>query len=239
VGAVPRRNELPGKVIAESDCVQRLRELVANEYVPDSPTHDLTHLARVASLGEQMCRTEGGDRLIVVSAAWLHDLHRDAGQSDTEFFVPPEQMDGKVRLYLAKAEVPDEIHDAILEAIHYTDRFSFSDRPIYATTIEARILRDADFLDAIGAIGIARAFSFGGSHGIALWEEASYQESSVYRQADRPASTIQHFYDKLLRLPGEMETATGRELARQRGAYMETFVRQFMEEWREDMARTD
>jgi uncharacterized protein len=246
VGAVPRRNELPGKVIAESDCVQQLRELMANEYVPDSPTHDLTHLARVASLGEQMCRNEGGDRLTVVSAAWLHDLHRDAGQPDTdagqpdtEFFVPPEQMDGRVRLYLAKAEVPDEIHDAILEAIHYTDRFSFSDRPIYATTIEAMILRDADCLDAIGAIGIARAFSFGGSHDIPLWEGASYAESSVYRQADRPTSTIRHFYDKLLRLAGEMETATGRELARQRGVYMETFVRQFMEEWREDTARAD
>jgi uncharacterized protein len=230
---------LPGKAITESDCVQRLRGLMANEYVPDSPTHDLTHLARVASLGEQMCETEGGSKLIVASAAWLHDLHRDARQSDTEFFVPPEQMDGKVRLYLAKAEVPDEIHDDILEAIHYTDRFSFSDRPTYATTVEAMILRDADCLDAIGAIGIARAFSFGGSHGIALWEEASFEEPSIYRQADRPASTIQHFYDKLLRLSGEMETATGRELAQRRGAYMESFVGQFMEEWHEDMIHVD
>jgi uncharacterized protein len=230
---------LPGKAITESDCVQRLRGLIANEYVPDSPTHDLTHLARVASLGEQMCETEGGSKLIVASAAWLHDLHRDARQSDTEFFVPPEQMDGKVRLYLAKAEVPDEIHDDILEAIHYTDRFSFSDRPTYATTVEAMILRDADCLDAIGAIGIARAFSFGGSHGIALWEEASFEEPSIYRQADRPASTIQHFYDKLLRLSDEMETATGRELAQRRGAYMESFVRQFMEEWHEDMTHVD
>jgi len=226
---------LPGKTIAGSDCVQRLRELMTNEYTPDSPTHDLTHLARVASLGEQMCGTEGGDRLIVVSAAWLHDLHRNAGQPDTEFFVPPEQMDGKVRLYLARAEVPDEIHDAILEAIHYTDRFSFSDRPVYATTIEAMILRDADCLDAIGAIGIARAFSFGGSHGIPLWDDSSFEESSVYRQTDRPGSTIQHFHDKLLRLADEMETATGKKLAQQRGAYMESFVRQFMEEWREDM----
>lgn len=227
---------MPGKTIAESDCVQQLKELIANEYIPDSATHDLTHLARVASLGNQMCETEGGNSLIVVCAAWLHDLHRDARQSDTDFFVPPEQMDGKVRLYLAKAGVPDEIHEDILEAIHYTDRYSFSDRLTYATTVEAKVLRDADCLDAIGAIGIARAFTFGGNHGIPLWVEDAPEAASVYRQSDRPASTIQHFYDKLLRLAGEMESAAGKELAQRRGAYLKGFVRQFMAEWREDMA---
>ncbi|MGH3400287.1 MAG: HD domain-containing protein, partial [Streptosporangiaceae bacterium] len=162
---------MPGKLITEAECVRQLRELISTEYVPDSPTHDLTHLARVASLGEQMCRVEGGDSLIVVAAAWLHDLHRGARQSNADFFVPPERLDDRVLIYLAKAGIPDEIHDQVLEAIHYTDRFSFSDRSTYATTIEARIVRDADCLDAIGAIGIARAFSFGGAHGIALWEE--------------------------------------------------------------------
>ena len=229
---------MPGKTIANPNCVQQLRELIANEYIPDSATHDLTHLARVASLGNQMCETEGGNCLVVVCAAWLHDLHRDARQSDTNFFVPPEQMDGRVRLYLAKAGVPDEIHNDILEAIHYTDRFSFSDRPTYATTVEAMILRDADCLDAIGAIGVARAFTFGGSHGIPLWVEEAPEGSPVYKQSDPPASTIRHFHDKLLRLSGEMETATGKELAQRRGAYLEGFVRQFMDEWREDMAAT-
>jgi uncharacterized protein len=226
---------LPGRTIAGSDCVRQLKELVATEYLPDSPTHDMTHLARVASLSEQICRAEGGDSLIVVSAAWLHDLHRDARQSNTTFFVPPEQLDGRVRLLLAKSGVPDELHDDILEAIHYTDRFSFSDRPTYATTIEAMALRDADCLDAIGAIGIARAFAFGGTYSIPIWDEDSVEEPSVYRQSERPPSTIQHFYDKLLRLPGEMETATGRAFAQRRGPYMEAYVRQFMEEWHEDM----
>lgn len=226
---------MPGKAIAESDCVQQLRDLVAAEYLPDSPTHDMTHLARVASLSEQISIVEGGDRLTVVSAAWLHDLHRDSSQSNANFFVPPEQMDGRVRLYLTKAGIPDEIHDNILEAIHYTDRFSFSDRPIYTTTIEARVLRDADSLDAIGAVGIARAFTFGGTYGIPLWKESPFAGPSIYRQSERPPSTIQHFYDKLLRLPGEMETAAGKEIAQRRGAYMEGFVRQFIEEWHEDM----
>jgi uncharacterized protein len=176
-----------------------------------------------------MCSVEGADGLVVVAAAWLHDLHREARQSNTDFFVPPEQLDARVGIYLAKSGVPDEIHDQILEAIHYTDRFSFSDRPTYATTIEAMILRDADCLDAIGAIGIARAFSFGGAHDIALWEETSFEETSVYQQSERPGSTIQHFYDKLLLLAGEMETSSGKHLAQRRGQYLEGYVRQFME----------
>jgi len=226
---------LTGKAIAQSEYVRQLKELIAAEYVPDSPTHDITHLARVASLGDQICGAEGGDSLIVVSAAWLHDLHRDTSQDDSDFFVPPEETDGRVRIYLAKAGLPDEIHDQILEAIHYTDRFSFSDRPTYPTTIEARILRDADCLDAIGAIGIARAFAFGGAHDIGLWEGRPFEEASVYKQTERPPSTIQHFYDKLLRLPDEMETLTGKNLAVQRGNYMTAYVRQFMEEWHDDM----
>lgn len=229
---------MPDKLIteAEADYVRQLRELISTEYVPDSPTHDLTHLARVASLSEQMCRAERGNGLVVVAAAWLHDLHRDVGQSSAEFFVPPEHLDERVQIYLAKAGIPDQIHDQILQAIHYTDRFSFSDRPTYTTTIEAMILRDADCLDAIGAIGIARAFSFGGAHDIALWEETSFAGTSLYQQNERPTSTIQHFYDKLLRLAGEMETPTGKHLAQRRGEYLETYVRQFLHEWREDMA---
>jgi len=236
VGAALRRQELPDKAIVEADYIEHLKQLIATEYVPDSPTHDLTHLARVASLGSQICATEGGDKLIVASAAWLHDLHRDARRAGRDFFLPPEQMDDRVRGYLAKVDIPREFHGNILEAIHYTDRFSFSDRSTHSTVIEAKILRDADCLDAIGAIGIARAFSFGGAHGIPLWDEAAFKETSVYTQSDRPSSTLQHFHDKLLRLSEELETPTARELGRRRSAYLESFVPQFIEEWREDMA---
>lgn len=226
---------MPGKVIAELDCAERLRQLVTTQYVPDSPTHDVTHLARVAALGARICQAEGGDKLIVVMAAWLHDLHRDARSMSQDFFTAPEETDARVREYLIKADVPDDMHDRIIEAIHYTDRFSFSDRPIYATSIEAKILRDADCIDAIGAIGVARSFSFGGAHGIPIWEESELTEPSTFKQTDRPSSTIRHFYDKLLRLYGELETSAGREIARQRSSYMEAFVRQFMMEWREDV----
>lgn len=96
-------------------------------------------------------------------------------------------------------------------------------------------MRDADCLDAIGAIGIARAFSFGGAHNIPIWDGAALAEGDIYRQSERPASTIHHFYDKLLRVASQLETPTAVKLATSRHAYLRGFIDQFMEELHEDM----
>jgi uncharacterized protein len=218
--------------------IMQIVSLVREEYVPDSPTHDLSHLVRVASLSSRICSDEGGDQLIALSAAWLHDLHREAQAEGGEFFVSPERLDERAERILTRADIPSNIHPEILEAIHYTDRFSFSDRSVYKTTIEARAVRDADCLDAIGAIGVARAFSFGGAHSIPIWKDAAPSEGNMYIQSERPASTIQHFYDKLLRLVDELETATAIKLATGRHAYLRQFVDQFLQELDEDMDST-
>lgn len=214
--------------------IDHLALLVRQRYVPDSPTHDHSHLRRVAVLATHICAREGGDQLIAGCGAWLHDLHRDKGPAATEFFVSPESMDGRAENLLAEAGVPKQHWSAILDAIHYTDRFSFSDRPIYDAPIEARALRDADILDAIGAIGVARTFSFGGARQIPLWVDDVPFETGVYVQTRRPVSTLHHFYEKLLRLPAELETPTAIGLAEQRRSFMTAFVDQFMREWHDD-----
>jgi uncharacterized protein len=96
-------------------------------------------------------------------------------------------------------------------------------------------VRDADCLDAIGAIGIARAFTFGGSRGIPMWKESAFKPDSTYRQSERPSSTIQHFYDKLLRLGADLETPSARKLGSERSEYLTDFVKHFMHEWSEDL----
>jgi uncharacterized protein len=136
---------------------------------------------------------------------------------------------------LARADIPENIYPDILEAIHYTDRFTFSDRSLYDTTIEARAVRDADCLDAMGAIGVARAFAFGGAHDIPLWRDTPLREDATYIQSDRPSSTMEHFRDKLLRLVGELQTGTAIKLGAGRHAYLHGFVSQFMEELSEDV----
>lgn len=220
-------------VARHDDEVCRLVELVRRRYVPDSPTHDHFHLERVAALATSICVVEGGDEVVAVCAAWLHDLHRDVRTSGGRFFVTPEAVDGRAEELLRQAAIPQALHTPILDAVHYTDRYTFSDRPTYAVPIEAMAVRDADNLDAIGAIGVARTFCFGGAHGIPLWTGEPVAERG-YVQTERPASTIQHFHDKLLRLAGEFETPTAVRIARRRQEYMRRFVDEFMVEWRED-----
>jgi uncharacterized protein len=221
------------------DQIARIVDLLQEGYVPDSPTHDMSHLARVASLASQICSDEGGDQLVAISAAWLHDLHREAQGQGGDFFVAPELLDERAVDILSRAGIPGDIHPQVLEAIHYTDRFSFSDRSLYSAPIEAKAVRDADCLDAIGAIGIARAFSFGGAHNIPIWSDAPLSAADCYIQSERPASTIHHFYDKLLRLAGEIETPTAAKLAASRHAYLREFLNHFMEELHEDMKMED
>ncbi|MGH8329327.1 MAG: HD domain-containing protein, partial [Pseudomonas sp.] len=211
--------------------VVKLIELVQEEYEPDSPTHDASHLSRVASLATQICRTEGGNELVVVSASWLHDLHRDRKNTRTRFFSSPEQSDDRARDFLERADMPAILHKDILEAIHYTDTHSFSHcLPPSSVSIEAKCLRDADNLDAIGAIGIARAFTFGGSYGISIWDPQAPLDKRVFDQNSRPSSTIHHFHEKLIRLHDEFQTDVAKKLASKRSVYLEKFVQCLIEE---------
>ena len=211
-----------------------LISLLKEDYQPDSPTHDLSHLARVAALGSRLADEEGADKLVVTSAAWLHDLHRDRKAMSMSFFASPEDFDERAREYLEKAEIPGALHEQILAAIHYTDRYSFSDRFPSSASPEARCVRDADNLDATGAIGVARAFCFGGSHDIPIWEPAEPLRNGLYDHSNRPSSTIHHFHEKLMRLEGEFETAAAARLAERRGAYLKEFAKKLVEEWHED-----
>ena len=209
---------------------------VREGYQPDSPTHDLSHLDRVASLAGRICREEGADERVVVCAAWLHDLHRDKSSFRNEFFVAPDYFDDRAREFLVRARVPGSLHDHVLGAIHYTDKYSFSDRFPRSATVEARCLRDADNLDAIGAIGVARAFSFGGSHDIPIWTRDVPFQQRAFDQSVRPSSTIHHFQEKLMRMRNEFETDTARRLAHARSDYLDDFAHRLMAEWTEDLA---
>src|SRR5262249_42376047 len=143
----------------------------------------------------------------------------------------PDAMDDKAIELMRQAKVPPEYYESILDSVHHTDTFSFSDRPLKNASLEAQCLRDADNLDAIGAIGVARTFSYGGSHGIPLWKPDIPIETGLYNDHRRETSTIHHFYEKLLLLKNDFETETGRSLARNRADYLENFLATFLSEW--------
>jgi uncharacterized protein len=181
-------------------------------FAGDASGHDFDHTLRVFHTATRLATEEGADLEIVQLAALLHDV------DDRK--LSPETYEGKLRAvaFLQENGVGKEQIEMITDII---SRISFSAHMAPPESIEGKCVQDADRLDAMGAIGIARTFAFGGSRGRRLHDP---------ERIDANAS-IQHFYDKLLLLKEGMHTATGRRLAGERDTYMRRFLEQFYAEW--------
>lgn len=188
---------------------------------PYDPCHDVHHVERVARNAALLARAEGADEDVVVTAAWLHDLDR-AGAKDPL---------AAACEHLAAIHAPPDFTERVLEVVERHKDKSFAPGGVRPRSLEAAVLSDADKLEAIGAIGIARAFSFGGLKGRALWDGAPTEVPDVYVSGN-VGTTIQHFYDKLLRIQNDLATPTGRKLGAERSAFMESFLHHFFQEWR-------
>lgn len=208
------------------DLAHRLRARVEPLFSPQGmkpydPCHDAFHVERVAKNAALLAREEGADVEICVAAAWLHDLDRTGA---------PDPLEA-ARSHLAAVGAPKEFAERVLEAVERHKDKSFAPGGIRPRSLEAAILSDADKLEAIGAIGIARAFSFGGLKGRPLWDGAPTDTPDVY-VSGKYGTTVQHFYDKLLRIKGDFATHTGRRLGQQRHEFLLSFLEQFFAEWR-------
>ncbi len=181
-------------------------------FAGDSSGHDFDHTMRVYRMAARIAAEENADLQIVQLAALLHDV--DDRKLSPETF---ENKDNAVA-FLRGNGVAEERIQRIIQII---SEISFSANKGTPTTIEGKCVQDADRLDAIGAIGIGRAFAYGGCRGRAIHDPAGADQTT----------TIQHFYDKLLLLKDLMNTATGRLLAQQRDAFMRGFLEQFYCEW--------
>lgn len=201
-----------------------LRERVAPAFSPGAPgydpCHDAFHLDRVARNARMLALAEGADVDVVESAAFLHDLDR-TGERDPL---------GAARAHLAALDAPEAFAARVLEAVERHKDKSFAPGGVRPRSLEAAVLSDADKLEAIGAIGIARAFSYGGLKQRPLWDGAPTTTPEVYVSGAK-GTTVQHFYDKLLRIRGEFATPTARKLADERHAFLESFLARFFEEW--------
>lgn len=198
------------------------------------PAHDMLHVERVCRNARELCRREGEgggggaggiNPELVVASALLHDI-APFGKSDPRGGAASEEsarVAGEVlRRHGYGGEEIAVVRDAVLN-------HSFS-RNATPRTIEGRILQDADRLDAIGAVGIARAFSVGGSEMRGLYSPRDPFCAS--RSPDDGRWTVDHFYRKLLRLEGMMNTESGRSMARERTAFLSAFLEQLGREIR-------
>jgi uncharacterized protein len=187
------------------------------------PAHDRGHVLRVVANAKRIAMAEGARLEVVIPAAWLHDcviVPKNSGQRAMASQLAAERAGS----FLAANGFPETDIQAIKHAIA---AHSFSAQ-IAPETVEARVVQDADRLDAIGAVGIARCFSVGGALGTQLYDlDEPFPEG---RQADDRSFVVDHFYVKLLKLADLMCTAAGRQEAGRRTAFMRQFLDQLGEE---------
>jgi len=213
------------------DEAQRQRLLLAAEafarqaLAHDSSGHDWSHIERVRRVALTIAQAEGADSYICELAALLHDVadYKIAGDEATGL--------ARVRGWLEAQDCNAPTTDRVMEIIA-TMSFAGGARPAM-TTLEGKIVQDADRLDAIGAVGVARAFAYGGAKGRAMYDPAlpPRERMSAEEYRAQPAPTINHFYEKLLLLKDRMNTAYARQLAERRHQYMLAFLDQFYAEW--------
>lgn len=169
--------------------IEKLKPFIIELFKNDSSGHDISHLERTMKLALHIQEKEGGDRLIIGISAFLHDVHRIM-QNETGKFVSPKDSLGTVRKILANVDLDEEQVNKICYCIEYHEEYNWNGNNV--NDINTLILQDADNLDAIGAIGIGRTFSYGGSHNIVMYDEnVELNENNDYSEAGgNDASTI-------------------------------------------------
>jgi uncharacterized protein len=212
---------------ASADVIARTVEHVQQTLAGDSSGHDWWHIDRVRRNALRIAREERADLVVVELAALLHDI------ADWKFHNGDDTAGPRAAgEWLVRNKVDPATVEAVCEIIA---RVSFKGAGVLTEmpTVEGKCVQDADRLDAIGAIGIARAFAFGGHFGRPMYDPgtpAEFHESFMaYKTNSGP--TINHFYEKLLLLKDRMQTAEGKRLALERHQFMEAFLARFFDEW--------
>ncbi|EEO4370667.1 HD domain-containing protein [Listeria monocytogenes] len=190
----------------QEEIIIAAQKWMQSHFEKETTGHDWEHIKRVWHLSKQIQATEGGDKFAIELAALFHDYN------DSKLTSDPAQATEVITHWMKGKEIPEEIISKIIRIIQSVS-FKNGKNPTQASTIEEKIVQDADRLDAIGAIGIARTFTYGGAN------------NREIANRDHPENTtLQHFYDKLLLIQKQLKTKTGRELAGEKQKIMQEFI---------------
>ncbi len=211
----------------EQQIIRRTVAYVKAELQQAEGGHDWWHIERVWKNTQQIAQTEPVDWLVVELAALLHDI-ADSKFHDGDDEIGPQ----KAGTFLRQLGVDESVAEHVIQIIRH---ISFKGGNFTASfhSPELAVVQDADRLDALGAIGIARAFHYGGFKNRELYNPAITPNLEMTKEEYKSstAPTINHFYEKLLLLTDRMNTETGKRLAKQRHRFMEDFLTQFYAEW--------
>ncbi|WP_417358480.1 HD domain-containing protein [Flavobacterium sp.] len=210
-----------------SNLIEKTKAFVKQQLQGAEGGHDWFHIERVYNNALLIAKGEECNLTVVQLGALLHDI-ADSKFHDGDETVGPETA----RRFLQQENISETIIDQVVEII---ENISFKggnfDKKFSA--VELDIVQDADRLDALGAIGIARTFNYGGFKNRALYDPEIQPNLNMTKEEYKAstAPTVNHFYEKLLLLKDRMNTPTGKQLAEERHSYMEDFLSQFYAEW--------
>jgi uncharacterized protein len=210
------------------DIIEATKAFVKSELLNAEGGHDWFHIERVYKNTLLIAKNESVDVTVVSLAALLHDI------ADPKFHNGDETIGPRLASkFLLKHNVDSEIIEHVTQIIENMSFKNSFDLNLSFTSKEMEVVQDADRLDAIGAIGIARCFNYGGFKDRALYNPEILPNLNMtkaeYKASTSP--TINHFYEKLLLLKDQMNTKTGKRIASERHKYMEGFLKQFYAEW--------
>ena len=212
-----------GKLI--NSAIEYIEKIFENDY----SGHDLFHTLRMYKMATKIAVEENADIEVVQLAALLHDVDDEK--------ISPETHEQKINavMFMRNNGVDEKVIDSVCKIINEVS-FVGTDS-VVPSTIEGKCVQDADRLDAMGAIGIARTFAYGGSKGRKLYDPDIQPMLDMNKEEYRKnndSTSINHFYEKLLLLKDMMNTKTAKMLAEHRQAVMENYLTEFMAEWKGD-----
>ncbi len=222
-----QKNNFNHQVYDNSFIIKQTEDFVYKKLHGEGTGHDWYHIDRVRKLALIIAKNENADLFLVELAALLHDI------ADWKFHNGDESVGPKVaKEWLKSLFVDENVIEQICDIIA-TISFKGANVNIEMKTLEGMIVQDADRIDALGAIGIARCFAYGGYKSNPIYDpnikiimHKNFQEYKSTR-----GSSINHFYEKLLLLKDRMNTKAGYEIAKERHEFMEQFLDQFLKEW--------
>jgi uncharacterized protein len=208
----------------QEEIISNVKDHVKDFHAADSTGHDFHHVMRVYRNALQIQRSAGGDDFVIRIASLLHDTIDDK-LNDSEHAVED------ARHYLRGFEIEEAVVERILYAMQAVS-FKGGNNMFEVKSIEDKVVQDADRLDALGAIGIARTFIFGGAKNHEIYNPAAAAREEMTLEEYREENTmINHFHEKLLKLRDLMHTDAAKDLADARHRFMEDYLEQFHAEW--------
>lgn len=205
--------------------VQNATKFIKAVFQNDFSGHDFFHSMRVYRTAMKIAEAEHADMQVVALAALLHDV------DDRKLSPMTAEKKENAARFMRSQNVPES---EIRQVCQIIDEVSFKGTDsVRPSTPEGKCVQDADRLDALGAIGIARTFAYGGSHNCAIYDpelppRTAMNQAQYYSSK---STSLNHFYEKLFLLEGMMNTETGKAIARKRTQYMQQFVDEFLNEW--------